>query len=90
MYSHIHLAQVAVAVLDDVCVFGAVEGGNRSSVCFGPHAVVGGVDGDRHHMDAQVTHEHDARTLTHTLRITHTHLQHHTVIQVCYKPAAAR
>lgn len=62
-YSHVNLAEVAVAVLDDVSMFGAVEHGDRTSVTLCPDIVVGRVDGHGHHVDTQVTDEHDACTL---------------------------
>lgn len=64
-YSHVHLAQVAVAVLDDMCVFGAVKHGDWTLVALGSDVAVSWVDGHGHHVDTQVTGEHDARALTH-------------------------
>lgn len=63
--SHVHLAQVAVAVLDDVCVFGAIKRGYWTPVALGPDVAVGWVDRHGHHVDTQVTDEHDAGALTH-------------------------
>lgn len=63
-YSHVHLAQVAVAVLDNVGVFGAIEHGDWTPLTLGPDIVVSWVNGHCHHVDAQVTHEHDTRTLS--------------------------
>lgn len=62
-YSHVDLAEVAVAVLNDVGVFGPVEHGDWTFVALRPDVVVGRVDGHGHDMDAQVTDKHDARTL---------------------------
>ena len=52
-----------MAVLDDVGMFGAVEHGHGAAVALGPDVVVRGVDGNRHQVDEQVTHKHDARAL---------------------------
>lgn len=62
-YSHVHLTQVAVAVLDDVSVFGAVKSWDRTSGAFGANVEVGRVDGHGHQVDAQVTCEHDTCAL---------------------------
>jgi len=70
-YSHIHLAQVAVAVLDDACVLGAVKHGDRPSVALHPYAVVGWVHRHGHDVHAQMAHEYDASTLTHSSGVTH-------------------
>lgn len=75
-YSHVHLAQVAVAVLNDVGVFGAVEHGDRAFVALGSDVVVGRVDGHGHDVDTQVTDEHDARALI-------TDQDSHTNVHVC-------
>lgn len=63
IYSHVHLAQVAVAVLDDVGVFGAVELGHRAAVALGSDVTVGRVHRHGHHVDAHVTDEGEASTL---------------------------
>lgn len=54
-----------MAVLDDVGVLGPVEHGDRASDALRSDVVVGRVDGHGHDVDEQVTHEHDARALTH-------------------------
>lgn len=53
-----------MAVLDDVCVFGSVEGGDRPSVVPHPHVEVGRVDGHGQDVDAQVGHKQDAGALS--------------------------
>lgn len=62
-----------MAVLDDVRVFGAVEHGDRASDALRSDIVVGWIDGHGHDVDEQVTHKHDARTLTQRSGIKHRH-----------------
>lgn len=62
-----------MAVLDDVRVFGTVEHGDRASDALRSDVVVSRVDGHGHDVDKQVTHKHDARTLTQRSGIKHRH-----------------
>lgn len=71
-YSHVHLTQVAVAVLDDVSMFGAVKSWDRTSAAFGANVQVSRVDGHGHQVDAQVAREHDTCTLISGQEHTHT------------------
>lgn len=48
LYSHIHLAQVAMTVLNHMRVFGAVEGRDRTPAAFRAHVEVSRVDGHGH------------------------------------------
>lgn len=60
---HIHLTEVTVAVLDDVCVFCAVEHRQRSFVALRSDVIVRRVDGDGGQVHKQVTDESNACTL---------------------------
>lgn len=74
-YSHIHLAQVAMAVLNHVSVFGAVEGRDRTPAASRADVEVSWVDGHGHQVDTQVTREHNTRAL-HLRSGAHTETQH--------------
>lgn len=62
-YSHINLAQVAMAVFNHVSVFGSVEGWHWTSAAFSADIEVGRVNGHGHQMDTQVTCEHNTCAL---------------------------
>lgn len=63
VYLHIHLTEVTVAVLDDVCVFCAVEGRQWPLVTLCSDVIVRRVDGDSSQVHKQVTGERNACTL---------------------------
>lgn len=52
-YSHIHIAQVAVQIFNDMCMLAAVEYGQRPCVALVPYIGICWIDGD----SSQVHHE---------------------------------
>lgn len=60
-WTHVHLAQKAVAVFDDVGMSGAIENRKWISGQLGSDAVVRRVDGDGHYVHKGVDKEHHAR-----------------------------
>ena len=63
MHSHIHVAQVAVEVFNDVCMLAAVEDGQRPCIALVPHIGICWIDGN----SSQVHHEMTSKDGTHAL-----------------------
>ena len=63
LYSHVHLTEVAVAVLDHVGVSGPVKDRHRTAGGLPPHVLISWIQRDRHHVNTQVADQHDACTL---------------------------
>lgn len=68
LYLHIYFTEVAVTVLDDVCMFGVVKHRHGSLITPSSDIIICRVDGDGHQVHEEVTDKCNACTLSSELK----------------------